>query len=801
MTDFSGFIQALKLGGQLFVITSYGIVAMTSLLLGYVLLLVRSKSKVASCDGEERFSEHKPPDFAEFRERVELFSKIFPGVIYQSRLDQDFPMTYLSRNIANLTGYDMDDLLSPPSKKAYRDLIHPDDKKVVLDALEYGLNYEKSVDIKYRIIHRNGFSRWVHERGRVSEGGNQYFDGFLLDISEQKQAESDLTNTFLQLTESEHRIDVILDSAKLSLWELDCKNKVLKATHSFEHMLGYQKGELLELEDSKWLRFKEEHEFISCVHPMDQDRYRSSVAELIKGRLRTIDEVIRFRRRDGKWHWVHSFGRIVRREKNTPLLACGVLHDVHKTKELELALLAEKEKAESANRAKSIFLANMSHELRTPLNAIIGFSQLIQRNSHIPKEVLRDLRTINESGIHLLGLINDVLDIAKIEAGKTNVTMTPFRPQSLFNGIYQMFLLQMEEKGLLFILKGVEDLPLNLIGDEKKIRQLTINLISNALKFTEKGFVRVSIAYNSNMLSINIEDSGVGIAKSDLDQVFESYIQVGEGLQHKQGTGLGLSISRDFARLMGGTLTATSTLGEGSKFLLSVPVQVAVDCEQHEETRVVSYTAEKVFKILVVDDNQVNREALARLLGEVGFKTRMTSNGIEALETFKSWTPDLVFMDQRMPKMDGFGATLCIRELDRKVPVIALSASTLKEEEARILSAGGNEFLIKPYQEQDLFDAIARYLPVKYNYESIDYINGTKDYSELDIEQLADELSKVPRSWRRRLEENTLIADVQQIEDLLHEIASEHPKLTEYISQQVECYNFPNIGRLIKHSS
>jgi signal transduction histidine kinase/DNA-binding NarL/FixJ family response regulator len=458
------------------------------------------------------------------------------------------------------------------------------------------------------------------------------------------------------------------------------------------------------------------------------------------------------------------------------------------------------EVAIAANQSKSQFLANMSHELRTPLNAILGFAQLMNRETLLSKEHRESLQIIIRSGQHLLSLINDVLDMSKIEAGRISLYKSDFNLFNLLDAVKEILSLRASVKELTFIFNYADNLPTFINTDEKKLHQILLNLLSNAIKFTESGFVSLSVETDdvavrphniSHYLRFVVEDSGSGIAAHELSTLFETFVQTESGRNAEQGTGLGLSISRTFVDLMGGRIQVSSTLGQGSRFEFIIPVGLSMADAQPRQVpvqRVIGLAKPHFcYRILVVDDHPENRQLLMKLLEPIGFQVKEAANGQEAIDCWEVWHPHLIWMDMRMPVLNGINATQHIKAhpQGQSTVIIALTASALNEEIPSFKSAGCNDVVHKPFLEHEIFDKIAQHLNVEYTFETLAPV------SQEPIQPLTPTaLSVMPQPWLEELAKASALLDEDTIHTLINQIPQEHSDLKKSIRNKVDKFDF-----------
>jgi signal transduction histidine kinase/CheY-like chemotaxis protein/PAS domain-containing protein len=501
------------------------------------------------------------------------------------------------------------------------------------------------------------------------------------------------------------------------------------------------------------------------------------------------------------------------------------------TQQQAVELRNAKEIAETANRAKSSFLANMSHELRTPLNAILGFAQLMTRDPETTARQRDYLETINRNGEYLLQLVNDVLSISKIEAGRIMLQESSFDLYALLDTLEGMFRLRAETKGIQFFYERSPMLPQYIYSDERKLRQVITNLLDNAIKFTPVGSVTLratsqppaarfsgldsgSVAATAHMLAFEVIDTGVGIAETELDAIFEAFVQSEAGRRSQQGTGLGLPISRRFAQMMGGDITATSQPGQGSVFQFSLLVSLAdaAAVGVHSSCKRIAGLApnQPSYRILVVDDTDTNRHLLMQWLTAVGFEVREATNGQEAIDQWAEFAPHLIWMDMRMPTMDGFEAVRQIRCREQRqlsadagssqpTKIIAITAAVFEEERQVIFTVGCDDFVGKPCSESTIFDKMAQHLGVLYVYDQSLSSTDRPPDSPIDYQEIiVTGLATMSAEWVSKLDRATRIANDQVIFQLLEEIPQSQSTLKEAMVQLVHNFQLDQLIHYIE---
>jgi PAS domain S-box-containing protein len=567
---------------------------------------------------------------------------------------------------------------------------------------------------EYTFHTTTGDPRTVLYSGEIIElNGEDYLLGILNDISDRKQLE-------LELWRSQKFLDSIIDNIPLAVAVKDVNNDFRNViwNKASEEMFGITKRAIF------WRRVEEFYSPKQANFFLEGDLEaieRASTIEIPEATLDTVEQ-----------------GRIVLRTLKVPIfndngqaayLIC-ISEDISDRRQAEILLQQAKEAAEVANRAKSEFLANMSHELRTPLNGILGYVQILNRNSNLSDQQQEGLQIIQQCGEHLLTLINDILDISKIEARRIELHPHPFSLPNFLRSIVNIFQIRAEQKGIAFTHTELNQLPVGVNADEQRLRQILINLLGNAVKFTDNGYVDFKVSEiatstpNAIGIRFQVNDTGSGISNDQLEEIFLPFLQVGDRKRMTEGTGLGLAISKKLVEMMGSSLQVSSTLGQGSSFWFDLDLQAAedlVDLHEIKERRIVGYRRSPdrdPICILVVDDKRENRLILVNFLAPLGFEMVEAVNGLECLQKAQEFKPDTILIDLVMPVMDGFEATRQLRQLPefQSTIIIAVSASVFGYDQSTSIDVGCNTFIPKPVRHTTLLDRLKTYLDLEWEY-------------------------------------------------------------------------------------
>jgi PAS domain S-box-containing protein len=551
----------------------------------------------------------------------------------------------------------------------------------------------------------------------------------LTDANNKLQTElAERARAELALRQSELKFSTIFQDSPQPAWTATlAEGRYLDVNQGFSYVLGYSRAEVVGktcIELNLWNDLR------------DLQHFRETLRQT--GNVLDFEAV--FRTKSGEAKTVLLSARVSR--LNDQDCVVGVLSDISDRKRAEQDLQRAKAEAEAANQAKSIFLASMSHELRTPLNSILGFTRLLamQQDVALPPEHQEYIQIIERNGIHLLGLINDVLDLAKIEAEKLSRESQEINLSDLLKLLESTFSQQVNGKKLDLRLVYAPDVPRRIIADAQKLQQVLINLLSNAIKFTQQGGVALSIEIGNwisdrqkHLLSapviplrFEVQDTGCGIAPQELPLIFDAFAQAETGRRTAGGTGLGLAISQKLVQIMGGEITVESILEQGSQFRFTIPVQLtdsaAVPLQMAKRQIIGLAPDQPRYRMLVVDDHRVNRLLIVKLLEPLGIEVKEATDGEQAVTLWQQWQPHLIWMDMRMPNLDGNQATRRIRAEEaaqnpaRRTIIIGVTAQATIHDRTLVLEAGCDDFISKPIEVKQLFEKMKQYLGLSYLY-------------------------------------------------------------------------------------
>jgi PAS domain S-box-containing protein len=511
-------------------------------------------------------------------------------------------------------------------------------------------------------------------------------------------------NSFRQ---SEEMKNMLVRNANVGLWDIDARTNRVYFSPEWKYIMGYNEEEVGN--DLK--------ELLDRVHPSDLPAVMDTYRKFVESNDEFYENEFRMRHKDGSYMWILARGKAVFDEGHNLVRILGLHIDITERKRQEVELLRAKEKAEESDRLKSAFLANMSHEIRTPLNGILGFSEFLRDGNLDPVELEGYLTVIERNSQQLLQIINDILDISKIEAGQETIQLREFDLHGLLDEVYTLFLPQANLKNLKFTLKkGIEKQHFIINSDSVKLKQIMINLIGNAVKFTEQGEISVSYMFDNKTLSFTVSDTGIGIEPEFREAIFDRFWQAESSHVRKyRGNGLGLSITRSYTEMLHGTITVDSVPGKGSIFTVEFPYfhpnTVIPDKDIRARANDIRGFEWNGKTVLLAEDEEDNAFLIHVLLKGTGIRLEKVSNGIQAVEFCKNnKNIDLVLMDIKMPEMDGVQAASQIKAVSPDLPIVATTAYALAGDAEKFIRAGFDDYIAKPILRETLFAVIDKYV-------------------------------------------------------------------------------------------
>jgi two-component system, sensor histidine kinase and response regulator len=824
-------------------------------------------------------------------ERLQSLLATTPAVIFSCKLGGNYDVTFVSENVVSMIGYAAQELVD--GSVDWHDLIHPEDREIVATSFDRLLETEL-ICYEYRERHKNGNYLWIYDEIKLvkdAAGIPVECVGYGVDITARKQAEIALQ----QQVRRERLVNSIQERIRSSL---NLEEVLKMAVEEVRHFLSTDRTVIYRF-NPDWSGFIAVESVAAGKMPIlgidiNDPCFREGYVSIYEqGHLRAIDNiytagisechvnllsqfeikanlVVPILQGEKLWglliahhcssprHWNSS--EIESLKQISVQLAIAIQQstlfeqaqtEIADRKLAEIALQKAVIAADKANRAKSEFLANMSHELRTPLNAILGFSQVMVRDSSLKDKQRQHLEIINRAGEHLLALINDILEMSKIEAGRSQLNESNFNLMRLLQTLQEMFRLKAESKKLQLNFEVADGMPHSVCGDEGKVRQVLINLVGNAIKFTETGSVTLRVKHkveeslaieaakfagtetkpaeasseqsapgdfdreNVNYIrpvslrfQFEIEDTGLGIALEEMDKLFQPFEQTKTGYKSQEGTGLGLPISRKFVQMMGGDIAVSSTPDLGSKFAFDIQLSLAdpVDVKKmlKQQKKVIGLAPDRPeYRILVVDDRADNCLVIERLLSPLGILVREARNGQEAIAIWEDWQPQMIWMDMQMPVMDGYEATKHIKAhpLGKKTAIVALTASVLEENRKTILDAGCDDFMPKPFETKDLFEMLEKYLGVRYVYEELvgeTLENGSEISGAIGEQAVESKLGEMPIEWLEKIYEAAHECCDNKIIVLVEKMPAEFASAAQLLTNLADDFLFDDIMELAK---
>jgi PAS domain S-box-containing protein len=745
-------------------------------------------------------------------EELDLFFNVNLDILCIANTDGYF--LRLNPAIERILGYAREELMA----KRFIDFVHPGDVERTLNAISALASQEKVLTFANRYRCKDGTYRWL-EWSSVPAGERIY--AAARDMTERKRTEE-------ELRKSEERLRLVLEANSEGVWDWNIRTGDAYFSPRYSAMLGYTPEEFAK-SYSSWK---------DLVHPDDFERVNKAHMDHIHGHQDFCVE-LRMRKKSGEWCWILSRGMVVARdEEGGATRMVGTHVDIterkraeeelrnyqeqleERVKERTAELRIAKDQAQSADRAKSAFLANMSHELRTPLNSILGIAQLMARDAGFPGQHQDGLTILNRSGGYLLELINDVLEMSRIEAGKVILNPTSFDLHSFLGDLEELMKVRADQKGLSLLFEYKPGLPRYIETDVHKLRQILVNLLGNAMKYTEKGYVTLKITVKEGIpkapetdppsgvfLQFEIEDTGIGIAPEDMGRIFEPFVQLNPGQRSREGTGLGLTLSRMFVELLGGEISVRSEVGRGSTFAFSIAIKPAESTAIHTEEAVQQVIGlmpgQLSYRILVVDDSVENRFTLRRLLEQVGFTVIEAAGGEEAVDLYRERHPHLIWMDLRMPGMDGNEAAVRIREAERgrrngegkemHTPIIALTAGVMENKKFSSHFELFDDWVYKPYRETEIFEMLEKHLGAQFIYRPSAASAAEADTGpERDAATVAD-LSRLAAGWLEAFSQGLRRGRSAQLLSMIDQIPPSHAALARTLTEWVRVHRFDKL--------
>ena len=689
---------------------------------------------------------------------------------------QDLKVEYVNPAMERLSGYSQQELLS----REIWQLIHPDSLSGINAENLFLLRKNTGMNFEFRLQNKTNREVWVDFSARLIDFfGKPAFLATATEITEKVEQRSQEIES-----KEDDRQSLLLMATNDGIADYNLETGELFLSSQWKEMLGYQESEVADSIDA-WL---------CLVHEADKAIANELLDKMKNGEVPARDSEYRMVCKDGSVKWIQAKLSVVFAEGSKPVRVLGSHSDISDRKKSEAELIAAKELAEDAAKAKSSFISSVSHEIRTPLNAIIGLADLLMQEEGLNEVVEENLRSIKFSSDHLLGIINDVLDFSKLEAGKVNLDKTDFNLEQLVNETTKAVEFKAREKGIPLAVRINPNVPQAVLADAGRLRQVIINLLGNAVKFTSEGHIDVYVKMlersgQTCRLRFSVSDTGIGIPEEKRQSIFESFTQAEENTFRKfGGTGLGLSISKKLIELQGGEIGVKSIEGIGSTFWFELPMEISEKkMEVAADKGVKGVKDLRGMKILLVEDDRMNQFVMKQFFKKWNASIEVAENGKIAIDKLSAEVYDLVLMDVHMPVMDGFEATRIIRDrsssvIDHQVPVIALTADVNNETRTRVREAGMNDFVTKPSEPDVLFQKIVDHtnLVLETQAEGQNEATMTAITEGYEIKEMKRE---VKAALREIFDDNTGAA-TSLIQHFMRQIPATLDRVSEYIEKE-----------------
>jgi PAS domain S-box-containing protein len=688
-----------------------------------------------------------------------------------------------NNKLCQMLGYSRQELLN----QNWQALTHPDDLATNLKLFKQLLS--RKIDgytLDKRFICKDGQIIYVSTSVRcvLSQGKVAYLVELIQDITERKEYNQKLEQEVRERTQTlrqrENHLRAIFDNAAVGIMLISANGRFTQSNSKWLEMTGYSTEELTLLT------------YLDLTHPNELEISRKNFKLLTENKIDKYHIEKRFIRQNGSFFWADVSVTLIPNQKGEFESVVGIIVDITKRKQTEEKLQQAAKAAEAANRAKSAFLANMSHELRTPLNGILGYTQILNRDQSLSKKYQENIGIIERCANHLLTLINDILDLSKIEAGKLDISPKDFNLTYFLQGITEIFTIRAKQKGIEFTYQALSPLPVVIHGDDTRLRQILINLLSNAIKFTNQGSVSLKVCVQNGKLRFQVEDTGIGIAPENLQSIFNPFQQFGDKNYQAEGTGLGLAITKNLIEMMGGKLHVDSLLEQGSTFwtLLDLP---EIEGAVQTKTTLIPIGYKKTdknldlppIKILVIDDILENSLILQKFLAPLGFEIIKAYSAEEGFKKVYESHPDLIILDLMMPIMDGFEFCSRLRKIAdfKTMVVIASSASVFEHHRQDSLKAGCNDFIPKPVQFDKLLANLQQHLPIEWIYETppTEAASETEKTKNQDFSKIA-----LPAEQASILYDLAMMGDINGMIQQLKDLKKLDDKLAPFANHIIE---------------